>query len=130
MSDLGPLAVTLLVIIPLLGLLLLLLAEGPKEFLASCRRGLAAIRSRWRNYLLDLAGFFSLVAFALGLMVSLIAAGAAVYFLVRGSHSQLEDYRLYLPFVWTAFWLCVFLACNSLSEELRARQPGNNNPAK
>jgi len=123
MSDLGPLAVTLLIIIPLLvlGLFLLLLAEGPKEFLASFRRGLAAVRLRWKNYLLDLIGFFSLVAFALGLMVTIIAAGAVVYFLVRGPHSRLEDYRLYLPLAWAVFWFCVLLACNSLSENLLAR---------
>jgi len=123
MSDLGPLAATLLVVIPLLvlGLLLLLLAEGPQEFLASFRRGIAAIRSRWKNYLLDTIGFFSLVAFTLGLMVSIIAAGAVVYFLIWGSHSRLQDYRLYLPMVWTVFWLCILLACNSLSEQLRAK---------
>ena len=123
MSDLGPLAVTLLVVIPLLvlGLFLLLLAEGPKEFLASFRRGLAAVRLRWKNYLLDLIGFFSLVAFALGLMVTIIAAGAVVYFLVRGPHSRLEDYRLYLPLAWAVFWFCVLLACNSLSEHQRSQ---------
>ncbi|MCX5859818.1 MAG: hypothetical protein NT056_07995 [Proteobacteria bacterium] len=123
MSDLGPLAGTLLIIIPLLvlGLFLLLLAEGPKEFLASFSRGLAAVRSRWRTYLLDLVGFFSLIAFTLGLMVTFIAAGAVVYYLVRGPYAQLQDYRLYLPLAWTVFWLCLFLACNSLSENLLAR---------
>ena len=123
MPDLSPLAVTLLVVIPLLGLglLSLLLAEGPKEFLASFRRGFAAVRLRWKNYLLDLTGFFSLIAFALGLMVSIIAAGAVVYFLLRGPHSQLEDYRLYLPLAWTIFWFCVLHACNSLNEQLRTK---------
>ena len=123
MSDLGPLTVTLLVVISLLvlGLLLLLLAEGPREFLASFRQGLAAIRSRWKNYLLDTISFFSLIAFALGLIVTLIAGGAVVYFLAWGPHYQLKDYRLYLPLAWTVFWLCLFLACNSFSEHLRAR---------
>jgi len=123
MPDLGPLTVTLLVVISLLGLglLLFLLAEGPKEFLASFRRGFTAIRSRWKNYLLDLAGFFSLVAFALGLMVTIIAAGAVVYFLVYGPYSELQDYRLYLPLAWTIFWFCILLACNSLSEQLSTK---------
>lgn len=123
MSDLGPMAVTLLVLIPLLvlGLFLLLLAEGPKAFLNSFLRGLAAIRSRWKIYLLDLTGFFGLVAFALGLIVSLIAVGAMVYFLVHGPRLRLEDYRLYLPPAWTVFWLCILLVCNSLSEQLRAQ---------
>ena len=120
MPDLGPSAVALLMVGSLagLGLLALLLAEGPREFLASFRRGFAAIRLRWKNYLLDLAGFFSLVAFALGLMVTIIAAGAVVYFLVHGPHSELQDYRLYLPLTWTIFWFCILLACNSLSEQL------------
>ena len=130
MSDLGPLGVTLSIVAGLtgLGLLLLLLAEGPKEFLGSFRRGFAAIRLRWKNYLLDLTGFFSLVAFTLGLMVTIIAAGAVVYFLVHGPHSQLEDYRLYLPLVWTIFWFCVLLACNSLSEQLRAKPSVDDKP--
>ncbi|MDD5225197.1 MAG: hypothetical protein PHE84_14530 [bacterium] len=123
MPDLGPMAVTLLVLISLLvlGLFLLLLAEGPKVFLDSFLRGLAAIRSRWKIYLLDLTGFFSLIAFGLGLMASIIAVGAMVYFLVHGPRFKLEDYRLYLPPVWTVFWLCILLACNSLSEQLQAQ---------
>jgi len=123
MSDLGPLAVALLVVIPLLGLglFLLLLAEGPKEFLDSFRRGFAAIRLRWKNYLLDTIGFFSLIAFTLGLMVSIIALGAVIYFLVWGPHFQLQDYRLYLPLAWTVFWFCLVLVCNSLSEQLRTK---------
>jgi hypothetical protein len=123
MSNLGPLGVTLSIVAGLtgLGLFLLLLAEGPKEFLDSFRRGFAAIRLRWKNYLLDTIGFFSLIAFTLGLMVTLIALGAVVYFLVQGPHFQLQDYRLYLPLAWTVFWFCLVLVCNSLSEQLRAR---------
>jgi len=123
MSNLGPLGVTLSIVAGLtgLGLLLLLLAEGPKEFLGSFRRGFAAIRSRWTNYLLDTIGFASLVAFTLGLMVTLIALGAVIYFLVWGPHFQLQDYRLYLPLAWTVFWFCLVLVCNSLSEQLRTK---------
>ena len=104
------------------GLVALTLAEGPREFLASFRRGLRALRKKGWRYLIEVGTFASMVVFALGLLVSMVSFGAAGWFLVLGPAERLGDYRLYLPFAWTAAWLVAFLFLSRAAERMRKQE--------
>ena len=125
--DFGPVGATLLIIgiLTFLGLIGILVAEGQRAFFSSFPLGFQALRSRWKIYLLDLVSFFSLVATNLGLIITLVALGAIVWYLWRGPVSQLGDYRLYLPPVWTVFWLLVFFLSYWVSEGLKKKEQGD-----
>ena len=124
MADISPAGIAVCTIGGLfaLGITLLAVMDGPRQFADSIRRGFTALRFRWHIYLLDSAAFFSLAASLLGLVVTGVALGAVVWLLLRGPAGRLGDVRLFLPFGWTAVWIVLFFICQRASERLRAEE--------